>query len=221
MVQQLQFNKTQTEKLAALAQYYDLAKELMIFGEQADPEHRTLIQPINELRNCLDHLMRVFLVKCGLGRKDLPITDKYIDTNLDKAFGHVYRAAYDILDWVTLTIRESVVNELKDISIFTMLAIMPEYFKTLKPRFEEIMVNEVATLRKEKDVAITDEKNLIKYGKLAYEVKGLSEQILRKKPSLVEYEHKMRRRRRWEYGIVFMLGVVATIVGGFLLNAFG
>jgi hypothetical protein len=131
----LSFSQEEEEKILAITRYYEVTKEILILGEQIDIESRTLIQPINELRNCLDHLMRVILAKFGM-REGTDVD--YIKTNLNKAFGHVYRAAYDALDWVTLTFKERIYIELHNYSLETINAVMPEYYSDLKPRIEKI-----------------------------------------------------------------------------------
>ena len=75
--------------LKDLTELYILVKEIILFGEEADPDKKTDLQPINELRNGFDHLMRVFASYFEVEREYDKI---YVKRNLEKAFGHVYRA---------------------------------------------------------------------------------------------------------------------------------
>ena len=208
---QLNFDDEQTSSLVLIARYHEIAKELIIFGEEIDPENRTLTQPINELRNCLDHLNRIILYKMGLRR--VSEGEGYIKENLQKAYGHVYRAVYDALDWVSLTLKGRIFEEMKDFSLDTIQAVMPEYFQDIKPRIERILYRDIAMLRLEKDVAVLNEENLIKYGQLMIEMKELFENVITRKSSLAEYEIKNRRsrlkERTWQI-------IVAIVGGGFL-----
>lgn len=204
----IEFNEEESKQIDIIAQYHDIAKELLIFGEQIDPENRTLTQPINELRNCLDHLCRVISYK--FGRRNSGNAEDYINKNLDKSFSHVYRAAYDTLDWVALTLKEQIIKELEGFSTDTISAALPSYYPEIKPRFERIIKDEISKLRIEKDVAATNEKNLIKYGQITLELKALYQKILDAKSGMVEIEGKRKRQKIFTYAMAFITG------GGFM-----
>lgn len=205
----LEFSEEETKIIETIAKYYDIVKELLIYGEQVDPENRTLTQPINECRNCLDHLTRIILHKLGQRRNEEP--DGYVKTNLEKAYGHIYRAAYDTLDWVSLNLKELTVNELKGFSVETINNCIPSYYSVIKPRFETIINREIANLRIEKDVAVVNETNIIKYGQITSELKDLYQKILDAEPGMVECEMKTKKQRWIGY-------IVSFIVGGGLIG---
>lgn len=174
MSEGLTFTDKEALWLEKITKYYTVTKEIIIFAEQVDPQNRTLPQTINELRNCLDHLMRVVSVKFGLravasGDGD----DDYIQTNLDKAYGHVYRAAYDTLDWLSLTLKDRIIAEMQEFSLETVHDVMPEYFTEIKPKMEQLLSYDIANLGAEKDVEAQSEENLVKYGRIAAELKQL------------------------------------------------
>ena len=140
---QVVFNSKESDDLVTIAKYYEVTKRLLILGEQLDLESRTLPQVINELRNCLDHLMRVVQFKAGIRSsvQDNSLAD-YTEMNINKAYGHVYRAAYDALDWIAMIIKERVVYELRPFSVEAINTVWPEYYSQLRPRFEEIINRE-------------------------------------------------------------------------------
>lgn len=218
MGDKLKFTNGEAEWLEKIAKYYEVTKELLIFGEQVDPDNLTLTQSINELRNCLDHLIRVISFKFDPNRVDSD--DRYVQTNLDKSYGHVYRAAYDTLDWVSLTLKDRIVAELSGFSAETIQAVFPEYYTTIRPRLEEILSEEVMKLRVQKDVAATSEENLVKYGQVTAELQRLFKTIINRKSALVE--HKMRSKRssriRWAWMIAshiavgLLVGILVTVL---------
>jgi hypothetical protein len=71
--------------------------------------------------------MRVFAFKFGLKEAD----EKYAVINLDKAFGHVYRAGYDLLDFISIVLRKKIRNELESISSEALATIFPEYYREI------------------------------------------------------------------------------------------
>jgi hypothetical protein len=214
----LEFTQEETKNIEIIAKYYDVVKELLIFGEQIDPESRTLTQPINEIRNCFDHLSRVILYKLGIKHVDEP--DGYVKTNLEKSYGHVYRAAYDTLDWVALTLKEIIIDELKGFSVNTISHVLPTYYSQIKPRFEHIINVDIVKLRAEKDVAIKNEDNLVNYGNICVELRQIHQTILDAKPGIVEYEYKTKQQKRIGYILTYLLGGGFTALILWLITQF-
>lgn len=103
------FTGADIQQLKKLAELYIQAKGLILYSEEIDPESRSNLQVIKELRDANDHLMRVVVARLA---DNLPsgINDaqSYCHSNLDKAIGHVYRAAFDALDGTILSLREKV-----------------------------------------------------------------------------------------------------------------
>lgn len=215
MADKLAFTDKEIPYLEKIARYYAVTKELLIFAEQVDPQNRTLPQVINELRNCLDHLMRTFLFKFGLREVDKGYD--YVEINLDKAYGHVYRAAYDTLDWLSLTLKDRIIDELQEFSLDTIQAVLPEYFTEIKPRLEQILSDEVARLRIEKDVAAKSEENLVKYGQVTAELKRLFQIIINKKSALVEHHVRLKKSRLRQLLWRIIEGVAVVVIGGLLI----
>lgn len=220
MANPLFFNEKESDQIARISQYYEVTKELLIFGETIDPKNRTLAQAINELRNCLDHLMRVTMVRQGLREPEGEPVD-YVTVNLDKAYGHVYRAAYDVLDWVSLTFKGRIVTELEGFSLETIQAVIPEYFPELRPRFEQILTGDIVKLRLEKDIALTNEDNLVKYGLVTTELREIFDKITVRKTALIEHrqmqQEGIRRAGRRRIMETLVVAIIAgTIVGLFV-----
>jgi len=188
------FAEEDVPSLKRIADYYEVTKELILFAEQVDPLNKTLPQPINELRNCLDHLMRVVSSRLG-GRKAQHGGD-YAKTNMDKAYGHVYRAAYDTLDWVSLTLKGRIIDELEPFSVDTIQAALPEYYSRIRPRLETILIEDVAQLRMDKDVGLPGEENLVRYGEVAAELKKLFFEVVNAKSALIEHHLRLRSSAR-------------------------
>jgi hypothetical protein len=219
MSKRLEFTEEETQILIKIAKYYRVAKELIIYGEQIDTKNRTLAQTLSERTNALDHIMRVILEKIGM-RDDVvgdPIA--YNRINLDKAYGHIYRAAYDALDWVALTIQERLAKDMGAISLETISVIMPDYFTKIKPGLYKILYDDITRLRDEKDVATDNETNLEQYTATVFELKKLFDQVNQRLPDLIKYEFKSKRNkwidRLWQAGIVILSGVVGWLVGHF------
>lgn len=220
MPEKLQFNDEQVEYFIKIAKYYKIAKELIIYGEQIDPYSSTLAQTLSERTSALDHIMRVILVKIGMRDEIGEDLEEYSKRNLEKAYGHIYRAAYDALDWVALTIQERIAKDIENISLVTISAIMPTYFTTIRPGLHKIIHNDVTRLRNQKDVANNNESNLEQYTTTVLELKKLFDQVATKLPELIKYEKKHKRSiwidRGWQAGIALLVGIIGWLIGHFV-----
>jgi hypothetical protein len=87
---------------AELVILYRRTKRFIFASEKISGDNRLSAPAINELRNAFEHTMRVSAVMYAsieTGPTESGLTPcQYCERNLDKAMGHVYRAAYDALD---------------------------------------------------------------------------------------------------------------------------
>lgn len=220
MINELDFSEEEVEQLYKITELYQKVKELILFSEEFDPERRVFIQPINELRNAMDHLMRVFAYKFGIKSSDMP---DYAMKNIDKTLGHVYRAGYDVLDWLSINIRDQITEELDGISHEAICKIFPEYYREIKPYIVGLS-EEISKLRSEKDIAgkevcLNSFNNFEQYVEHIKKLKGNYDRILKIKPSLIEYDEKRKRSQMTDYGIKVGIAI-ASLIAGFLARAY-
>ncbi|MFO7967097.1 MAG: hypothetical protein R6U44_05815 [Archaeoglobaceae archaeon] len=217
---ELEFSKEETKQLYELTKLYPKVKELILYSEEVDTEHSTYGQTVNELRNSMDHLMRLFAVKFGFKDEN----PEYSKKNLDKAFGHVYRAGYDSLDLLNVSIRERIIYELNGISSDTIYKIFPEYYREIKPNLEKIS-KEISDVRLDKDVAgnevqSSNFKNFENYIQLVRNLKDSLDKTIDIKPSLIEYENKKEKesKKKERRELLIRIGlVIISVVGTALL----
>lgn len=130
---------------------HQLTKHYLLIAEEITEDGFTFLQPLKEHRDSYEHLMRVFV----LSSKDdvAPNFDyyNYIKSNINKAFGHEYRAFFDTADWLTYTCRKFLYEKLSRITI-------RKAYKSKYSDYDEVrdFINEVsftiATYREKKDV---------------------------------------------------------------------
>jgi hypothetical protein len=219
------FTEEESQIIRKISTYYRAAKELIIYGEQIDPNNRTLAQLLSERSNALDHILRVFLEKQGL--RDEPVKDPiaYNRDSLNKAYGHIYRAAYDALDWVALTIQERLAKDINSVSIEAVSAVMPEYYSDIKPKLEKILRDDITSLRDHKDVTDGNEDNLESYIQTVVTIRQLFDKVQEKMSSLIEYNLKHKRKERlnlvWQIIIAIIAGIVLIGVGWLIAHFTG
>lgn len=207
-------------KLRKLGQLYTQAKLLILYSEEIDPSARSNIQVIKELRDALDHLMRVVVARlCDvppIGASELD----YCSKNLDKAIGHVYRAAFDALDGTVLSLREKIVEVLKNYPQAVIKEVIPGYWE-FRSKLDALTQN-IAVHRASKDVAgnVGDTLNL--YVDDAEQMKNFYTKIISSGPALDECyaihrnESKKENRHHIKNHIIGGLGYSA-IGGGVML----
>lgn len=138
-----------------------------------------------------------------------------ISKNIEKAYGHVYRAGYDRLDWTALSLRESISKEMGPFSLETINHVFPEYFETLRPEIEEIS-EEIGKKRGEKDVADDNPDNLIDYINLMRRLHEYYKEVIKKTNILIEYEGKLKKEKGSERITKIFVALIIAIVSGLI-----
>lgn len=89
--------------------YTNTVKPIITASEKVDPKQRLNESAIVEVRSAFDHVMRAHSVIYGIVdaetiKKDTGLEAfDYCNTNLKKAFAHLYRAAYDAYDVISIS----------------------------------------------------------------------------------------------------------------------
>lgn len=212
-LKELSFSIKEIEKLEELVKLYDAVKAVILFGEEISPHNVTFPQILKELRDAFDHLMRVFAAK--IGAKAAP-TEDYVEINLDKAFSHVYRSAYDALDWISIIIRAEISIELDGYSTSAIEASLPAYYTTIKPRLESAIPQGIARIRGMKDIGAPEPKSISEYANLVEELKGYRETIINAKLSLIDYSKREKKAKLRQNLIAGLVGAAITGLGVWL-----
>lgn len=146
---------------------YIKVKEMFIICEELDPELDTNLQPMNEFRALLDHVMR--LISIELENKD---EEKFL-SEYDKAKSHLRRAFFDICDLTSMHYRNKIITLLEDYSHDEIRAVIPEYYEKWRSRINEINF-EIADLRNNKGTKTDNEYEAFdKYSEIIDELKTI------------------------------------------------
>jgi hypothetical protein len=208
---EIEFNESEGKCFEDIIKLYLKSKELMLYAEEIGDE--SFLPATEEFRHAFDHLMRIFGFKLGFKSGD----DDYAIKNFNPCYRHLYRAAYNLLDFLSIIFRDKVYGELKGFSGKTLVEIFPKYYHVIKP-FIEIDVPEVVSkLRSEKDIGKNSQNDLDKYTEIVERFKSYYEEILRIKPSLIEYEDKKRKAILLRILILIIVTVIGALIAGILL----
>jgi phosphoenolpyruvate synthase/pyruvate phosphate dikinase len=207
------FDEKEAEILEKIAKLYDYEKGLMIYAEELADE--SFIPAINEIKDAFDHLMRVFSVKFGLRERD----SKYVNDNLDATFRHLYRATFDLLDFIRLLQKERIYELVKDFSRETLVKVFPEYYNTIVPEIEGAM-QKIPRYKSEKDIGNPNLESVKGYVEIIEGTKLHFTKISEMMPSLVDYEDRKKKEENKnelkQFAIYAIIALLAAVVGAFI-----
>jgi len=221
----LSFDEKEQELLSKVTSLYKKTKPLILFSEEIDPNYEGNAQVWKELRDALDHLMRVFARKfegCSLSEED----QRYIDSNLQKVIGHIYRAGCDALEGACLSLREEIKKGYEAFSLEALNAVIPSFWKN-RARLHEIS-ERIAKLRAQKDVADDEMEQIFEdFVEIVNELKEIYDQFKTRIPALYEYQekkdHEDRKieRKRWKRDLIMLLlGAAFSALLSYLISSF-
>jgi len=165
-------------------------KHLTTLAEENQIDSQEFLQPILEQRSAFEHVCRAKAAEMGLFRK--PPEADYAQKQYDKAMGHLYRAFFDVADWLGLTVKEKILDLVTPYDVEVIRDVMPEYYRDVRPRIESF-IREVALIRSDKDIG-QSKTSLItqvgEYSKRICEVMDIYAKLLPKVPALDERKKK-------------------------------
>ena len=136
--------------LNEISQVHMFTKHYLLIAEELSEEGVTFLQPLKEHRDAYDHLVRVFTLAI---KDDSELNvEQYILDNIKKAFGHEYRAFFDMADWFTYICRKYVREELSFNSKRKKYEEKYDDFESVREFINEIPYM-IAKYREEKDVS--------------------------------------------------------------------
>lgn len=219
----IEFDEKEGKLFEEIIGLYSISKDIMIYAEEVGGE--SFSPATEEFRHAFDHLMRVFAFKLGFKQADA----KYAIENLMPAYRHLYRAAYNLLDYLSIFFRDKVQDEMKSFSGETLQEIFPDYYKEIKPYFVVDAPTEISKLRIEKDIGKRNKNDLNKYTEIVERFKSYYGEIIKIKPSLIEYEDEKRKKlvkdedekrknRLLQIIIPSITAIIGAVIGWILTN---
>lgn len=203
------FDEDELQSLKKIIDLFSDVKGVILYCEEIYTDKKTSPQILLELRGCLDHLLRAISAKLDIVNHD----ENYTQKNLDKSYGHLYRAGYDALDWAGLVLRLEIQKELDGFSHQTLSATLKDYYTDIKPDIVKIS-SEIAKLREKKDVGSPMEnlKDMNKYLEMINRLKNYYEKIIHVKPSLIEIEAKENKHKQRELRNNVIINLIIALI---------
>lgn len=187
---------------------YNTIKSLYALCEETDPELNTNLQPLNEFRAALDHLMRIVGIEKTDGYNEKNAVDE-----AKKLRSHLRRALFDICDMISINYRTKIIDVLEDYEVEEINSAIPTYYSEIRPRIEEISEG-IAILRTEKrfNNSAEEETAVDEYPKIIEELKGYYKTINKSIPSLLEIKEKNKKKKRDAFLVQKIIPIGAIVV---------
>lgn len=199
--------------------YYNNIKKLYIECEETDPELQTNLQPLNEFRAALDHLMRIVAIE-----KLEQFKGKDPSSQAEKLLSHLRRAFYDICDMLSMNYRNKIIDSLELYSAETIKTAIPNYYSEIRPEIEKISLR-IADLRANKAFDEDSEENNLKdYMAIVSKLRDYYVLISERAASLKELDSEEKAREQQAKketrltqiiipAIICIIGVVVGVIG--------
>lgn len=199
--------------------YYNNIKKLYIECEETDPELQTNLQPLNEFRAALDHLMRIVAIE-----KLEQFKGKDLSSQAEKLLSHLRRAFYDICDMLSMNYRNKIIDCLELYSTDTIKTAIPNYYSEIRPEIEKISL-QIAVLRANKAFdEDSEEKNLKDYMAIVSKLRDYYVLISERAASLKELDSEEKAREQQAKKetrltqiiiptVICIVGVVVGVIG--------
>lgn len=181
-------NEFQKELWLKTLEKYRVIKEIYIESEENDPELDTNIQPLNEFRAALDHVMKM-MAACY----ELEDEAEYI-SQMNKLDSHLSRAFYDISDMACIHYRNKIVTILSSYEESTIRLIIPTYYTSMKVEIERIS-QRIASYRYQKGGAGVDTiERFQEYKNDFYTIKQIYLSVIDAVGNLEQVESVLKKR---------------------------
>jgi hypothetical protein len=205
------------EELKGLVDLYILVKKWIIDAEELDARLESNVAAIKEMRDALDHVIR-FISRYMEGSSD---NDReYLVLQIQKAYGHIYRAGYDSLDGVIVSVLARIEEEyLADIPVSSIRDVLPEYWREYRPRLEEIR-EKASEYRAQKDIGHVNGELFGAYQNDALDALKIGKKIRDAQVGLQDHklrsEKAERQSKRKDWLVKYIVPLSAAIIGSLL-----
>ena len=202
------------EWLKVLAKY-SIIKEVFIICEETDPELNTNLQPINEFRAALDHVMKLN----GALYKDED--EEECLNQFRKLHSHLDRAFFDICDMASINYRNMIIDLLEKYDADVIRGAIPEYYSQIRPDMDAI-TNKIINYRNSKGMPGDEEDLFQRYKDDVFKLKEYFSSISSKLPVLEEiYTKEMRKQKKannptYVGVVVAVIGIIVAIILRFI-----
>ena len=194
------------EKWVKVLTKYSLIKEVFICCEETDPQLQTNLQPMNEFRAALDHIMKLnYSVFVDENEGEVAKQFEKLNSHLDRAF-------FDICDMASSNYRNMIADILEKYSSEVIRGAIPGYYSDIKPKITDISERIIA-YRKNKGTTFEEEEALFEnYKTDVFALQSLYKDVSKMVSSLEELQSKYSKEQKESKKPTYV-GIAVAIAG--------
>lgn len=193
--------------------------------EETDPELKTNLQPLNEFRAALDHVMRLLTIE--ITKPSLQDDDDSFDKEYEKTKSHLCRAFYDVSDMLSLNYRNKIIDILERYTTEEIQMAIPIYYSKLRIEIDEISLS-ISKIRNNKGIQENSEIDYFsEYTKKVERLRDIYQTIAGSAVSLDEIHNKnvkdldekkleIVKDKKMEKRNAWLIAIVSLVVGSIL-----
>lgn len=191
---------------------YNTIKWLYALCEETDTDLNTNLQPLNEFRAALDHLMRIVAIQNLDEYKDKDANDE-----VKRLRSHLRRAFFDICDMLAINYRNKIIDVLQDYTVDEIQRALPDYYSKIRPRIEQIS-EEIASLRTEKrfNGDKQEETAVDEYPEIIKELQEYYKFVNSAVPSLLEMRQQNQKVEQKNIVVQWIIPILAILIGAII-----
>jgi len=209
-----------SETWKQLVEIHTRAKGMLLKAEEIDPNRTFFVASMVQQRDALDHIIRAASVEHGVVTKE--DDEQYIHFHTGKALSHLYRAFFDVADWLSILYRTQIAEAVKLYTTDAVRTALPEYYSKIRPRVTKICGN-IAAVRTRKDIG-NDATELIEdvytYTNLVAELADFSEEVQNAVPAMDEHQSQTRREKAKHIVTKLVIAAIISAVSVWLTLLF-
>ncbi len=206
-----------------IIEIHNETKILYLLAEEICPSFKTFIQPNNELKHTLEHIIRSKALEVGIAEKNFDSNEakiEYLVESYTKALGHEYRAFFDSADWISIHLRSEIINILTPYSTDCIVNVLPDYYSKDKKRIDEINKS-IADIRTSKDIVKKGKlKEVQEYREILDELELIYGKIRDSIPILQDFKSKEQRKnisnKLWSIILIILTLLLGYIFGNII-----
>lgn len=185
---------------------YNYVKNLYALCEEVDPELNTNLQPLNEFRAALDHLMRISAI---INLEEYGEYDAVEESN--SLYGHLKRAYFDICDMITIHYRNSIVDILSKYEKDEIQSSIPSYYSEIRPKLEAASEN-IAIFRTENRFS-KNRNDIEEYYQLIEKLSKYYNTVLHAESSLMDLKAERLKKENKDKISKIIIPIACAILG--------
>ncbi len=201
------FSDDELCQLKRINELYQITQQLIYMSEELGDQN-TFMPPINEIKDAFNHFMRIISAKFDSDKSK----NQYAQINFEKIFSHLYRATFELFDYIYIFIRKDITESLQGISNEALTIIFSDYYKTIRPNIEDL-IDKIPKYKNNKDIGDPNLEDVKQFFNSITDLRENQRKIHNILPSLIEYDIKEKKEKKDKQISQLFYDLIKVLIG--------